>query len=215
MRDRSLNYLIAAVIAILLVVTVPLSAGASSCEEIEQEIAQCAVIVGELERLEYYDQLARSLGLVSVQTEVPLSEDAGAWKVSIKTNPLDDSRTVTLILLAESGTNRRGDPVGLILRCSSNRTDVYIAWQDYLGSEADVTWRVGDEDARTARWSLSTTKEATFYPYDEISFIQQLLTTTRFVAQVTPYNENPITAVFDLTGLTNVIGPLQEACGWE
>ena len=34
MRDRSLNYLIAAAIAILLVVTVPLSAGASSCEEI-------------------------------------------------------------------------------------------------------------------------------------------------------------------------------------
>lgn len=215
MRDRSVNYLIVAAIAILLTGAAALSVVASTCEEIEQEIAQCAVIVGELERLECYDQLARSLGLVSVQTALPPSEYVGAWEVSIKTNPLDDSRTVTLILLAESGTDKWGNPVGLILRCSSNRTDVYIAWQDYLGSEAYVTWRVGDEDARTARWSLSTTKEATFYPYDEISFIQQLLIATRFVAQVTPYNENPITAVFDLTGLTNVIRPLQDACGWQ
>jgi len=203
------------IMAVLLVITVTLSVGASSCEELEQEIAQCADIVGELERLECYDQLARSLGLVSVQTELPPSEDVGAWSVSIKTNPLDDSRTVTLILLAESGTSRWGTPIGLILRCDSNQTDVYIAWSDYLGSEARVTWRVGDEDARAAQWSLSTNKEATFYPYDEISFIQQLLTTTRFVAQVTPYNESPITAVFDLTGLANAIRPLQEACGWE
>jgi len=203
------------IMAVLLVITVTLSVGANSCEELEQEIAQCADIVGELERLECYDQLARSLGLVSVQTELSPSEDVGAWRVSIETNPLDDSRTVTLILLAESGTSRWGTPIGLILRCDSNQTDVYIAWSDYLGSEARVTWRVGDEDARAAQWSLSTNKEATFYPYDEISFIQQLLTTTRFVAQVTPYNESPITAVFDLTGLANAIRPLQEACGWE
>lgn len=90
-----------------------------------------------------------------------------------------------------------------------------MAWSDYLGSEARVTWRVGDEDAEVARWSLSTDNEATFYPYDDISFIKQLLGTDRFVAQVTPYDESPITAVFDLTGLANVIHPLQEACGWE
>ena len=215
MKDRNSIYLIVAAIVVLLIITVALPTGASSCEEIEQEIAQCAGIVGELERLECYDQLARSLGLVSVQTELPPAEDAGTWKVSIKTNPLDDSKTVTLILLAESGTNRWGTPIGLILRCDSHQTDVYVAWSDYLGSEARVTWRVGDEDAKVAKWSLSTDKEATFYPYDEISFIKQLLTTDRFVAQVTPYNESPITAVFDLTGLANAIHPLQEACGWE
>ena len=199
----------------LLAIIVSLSVGASSCEELEQGIAQCAVVVGELERLECYDQLARTFDLVSVQVDVPSSENDGAWNVSIETDPLDDSRKVTLVLLAESGSDQWGNPIGLILRCSSGRTDVYIAWQDYLGSEADVTWRVGDEDARTARWTLSTDKEATFYPYDEIAFIKQLLTVMRLVAQVTPYNESPVTAIFDLTGLSNVIGPLQEACGWE
>ena len=32
------------------------------------------------------------------------------------------------------------------------------------------------------------------------------------VAQVTPYNENPITAVFDLTGVEEVVAQILEAC---
>ena len=119
------------------------------------------------------------------------------------------------MLLAGSGTSAWGSRVVLVLRCKSNKTEAYINWRDYLGSEAHVTWRIGAEDARTGRWVLSTDEKATFYPYDDIAFIRQLLNADRLVAQVTPYSETPVTAVFDLTGLTNVIIPLQEACGWE
>lgn len=102
-------YLVVATIVVLLIITATLPTVASSCEEIEQQIAQCAGIAGELERLECYDQLARSLGLVSVQTELPPAEDAGAWKVSTKTNPLDDSKTATLILLAKKWNKQMGN----------------------------------------------------------------------------------------------------------
>jgi len=203
------------VTAVLLVITAALSVVASTCEELEQEIARCAVIDGDLERLECYDRLAQSLGLDRAQLVPTAVEGTGKWQVSVKTNPLDDTTTVTLVLLADSGTSTWGNRVALVLRCKSNKTEAYINWHDYLGSEARVIWRIGDEDARTAKWGLSTDSEATFYPYDDIAFIRQLLNADRLVAQVTPYAENPVTAVFDLTGLTSAIRPLQDACGWE
>jgi type VI secretion system protein VasI len=215
MRDRSLNYLIAAAIAILLTGAAVLSVVASTCEELEKEIAGCAAIDGDLERLECYDRLAQSLGLDRAQPVPTAVEGNGKWQVSVKTNPLDDTTTVVLGLYAGSGTSARGGRVLLILRCKSNKTEAYISWDDYLGSEARATWRIGAEDARTSKWGLSTDKEATFYPYDAIAFIRQLLNADRLVAQVTPYSEDPVTAVFDLTGLTNAIRPLQNACGWQ
>ena len=203
------------VIAVLLVITAALSVVASTCEELEQEIARCAVIDGDLERLECYDRLAQSLGLDRAQLVPTAVEGTGKWQVSVKTNPLDDTTTVALVLLADSGTSTWSDRVALVLRCKSNKTEAYINWHDYLGSAARVTWRIGAEDARTGKWGLSTDKEATFYPYDAIAFIRQLLAADRLVAQVTPYSEAPVTAVFDLTGLTNAIRPLQDACGWQ
>jgi len=36
-----------------------------------------------------------------------------------------------------------------------------------------------------------------------------------FVAQVTPYNEAPVTAVFDTTGMAGIIEPLADSCNWS
>lgn len=215
MRDRSVNYLIVAAIAVLLAVVAAVSVVASTCEELEKEIAGCATIDGDLERLECYDRLARSLGLDRAQPVPTSVEGNGKWQVSVKTNPLDDTTTVALVLLADSGTSAWGERVALVLRCKSNKTEAYINWNDYLGSEARVTWRIGAEGAKTGKWGLSTDKEATFYPYDDIAFIRQLLAADRLVAQVTPYSAAPVTAVFDLTGLTNAIRSLQDTCGWQ
>jgi TonB family protein len=35
-----------------------------------------------------------------------------------------------------------------------------------------------------------------------------------FLAQVTPYNENPITAIFDTRGMAAALKPLAKTCGW-
>lgn len=214
-RKRSANYPVVAVLTIVLVVMASLSVVASTREDLEKELAACAAIDGDLERLECYDKLAQSLGLDRVQPVPTSVEGTGKWQVSVKTNPLDDTRTVMLALYADSGRSTWGNRVVLVLRCKSKKTEAYINWHDYLGSEAYVIWRIGDADAETAKWSLSTDNEATFYPYDDIAFIKQLLNADRLVAQVTPYDESPVTAIFDLTGLTNAIHPLQEACGWE
>ena len=43
-------------------------------------------------------------------------------------------------------------------------------------------------------------------------FVKQLAVANRFVAQVTPFNENPITAIFDLIGFDVVAPQILEAC---
>ncbi|XPP91702.1 hypothetical protein ACN08N_17410 [Photobacterium leiognathi subsp. mandapamensis] len=36
----------------------------------------------------------------------------------------------------------------------------------------------------------------------------------KLIAQITPYNENPLTAIFDTKGLSNALAPLRETCNW-
>ncbi|WP_157018348.1 type VI secretion system-associated protein TagO [Mesorhizobium xinjiangense] len=47
-----------------------------------------------------------------------------------------------------------------------------------------------------------------------IPVIKQMLGKSRMIVRMTPYNENPFTATFDITGLENEIAPLRDACQW-
>lgn len=179
----------------------------------EKEYAKCAVIEGDLARLECFDNLAKAKNLDGRQAQPTSIAGKGKWQVSVDINPIDDSKTVTLILEADSGKDRWGNAVFLVARCMSNSTDLYIGWNDYLGREADVLTRIGDDKAVTERWSLSTDKKATFHR-KAIPFLKQMLTSPKLVAQVTPYNESPVTAIFNTSGLENAIKPLRETCGW-
>ncbi|MCG6221520.1 type VI secretion protein [Vibrio diabolicus] len=197
--------------------TIPILCVGVSCNALakvdNREIAKCATIKGDLQRLECYDGIARKNGLMREQ-EQPLSTTGnGKWNVRSTINPVDDSKTVTLSLFSDSGQGKWGDRVYLIIRCKSDTTDLYINWNDYLGSEAHVLTRIGSAKASTAYWLLSTDKKATF-KNKPISFIKKMMESNKMVAQVTPYNENPVTAVFDTTGLKSAIAPLRATCHW-
>jgi len=109
-----------------------------------------------------------------------------------------------------------------VLRCQGGDTDAHITWHESLGSEAVVKSRVGSAEVRVAPWSLSTDKEESFYPdglpgphgKNAEEFIVALISADRFVAQATPHDESPVTAVFDVRGLGNAARPLLDACGW-
>lgn len=179
----------------------------------EKEYAKCAVIEGDLSRLECFDNLAKTKKLDGRQVQPTSIEGKGKWEVNVDVNPIDDSKTVTLILNADSGTSKWNRPVFLVARCKSNTTEFYIGWNDYLGREADVLTRVGDNKATTKRWGMSTDSKATFHD-KPIVFLKEMLTANKLVAQVTPYNESPVTAIFDTSGMQNAIKPLRETCNW-
>jgi type VI secretion system protein VasI len=179
----------------------------------DKEYAKCAVIDGDLSRLECFDSLAKNKNLDGRQVQPTSISGKGKWEVTTDINPIDDSKTVTLMLYASSGTNRYKQPVFLVARCKSDETNLYIGWNDYLGREANVLTRVGENKATTTKWSMSTDSKATFHKAP-IPFIKEMLGSNKLIAQITPYNESPVTAIFNTIGLENAIKPLRETCGW-
>lgn len=198
---------------LIFVFTAFLSVGAGAAD-FKKGMASCAIKDGDLGRLECYDQLARAMNLDGPQVVQTSVSGTGKWDIRQSTNPLDDSKTVVLLLDSQGAKSKWGKTVSLIARCQSNSTELYITWNDYLGSNAEVTTRVGAETAKTQRWTLSTDKQASFYPGSPIGFLKSMLGKDRLVAQVTPYNESPVTAVFPTSGLDNAIKPLRETCNW-
>ena len=171
----------------------------------DSDLQQCASISSDSERLACYDALA-GRGTLHSPT------DSGEWDVSRKTNPLDDSVTITATLTASEGRNRRGRAPVLVARCTSSGVDAYIAWDDYLGNDVQpVTLRIGNRPADTDEWSISTDKKATFAPRAD-RFLIKLAAAERLVVQTTPYNESPITATFALNGIDAAVTQMAEGC---
>ena len=176
--------------------------------------AKCSQVKGDLARLECYDTLAKKLNVGKKTSSTPQSVGTGKWEVEVETNPVDDSKTVTAYLAADSGKNRWNRPVVAIARCQSNSTDFFISWGDYLaGDGADVLTRIGSNPATTEEWSLSTNKKATFKE-KPITFLKKMAKEDKLVTQVTPFNQSPVTAIFDIRGLDEALKPLREACNW-
>lgn len=176
-------------------------------------IAKCAMVEEDLTRLECYDQVAKAYPPNDRQAVQVQGGNTGKWVLDNQHNLIDDSATITLTLTADSGGTRFGKPIELVARCASNKTEVRINWRAYLGSQANVTLRIGAGDANTSRWDVSSDRQATYHPAP-VKMLKDMLTADKMVAQVTPFNVNPFTAIFDTSGLNEAIKPLRETCGW-
>lgn len=197
-------------IAVLLLL---LSGSVMAQSDPSQGLLTCSAISDSEERLACYDSLAD-------EAAPPVATSSGNWDVSVDTNPIDDSETVVLSTDSTEGStvSRFGDDFNLILRCRSGELDAYINWSDYLGSDTtQVTYRIGTSEAKTDTWYLSTDSMATFFsvnPPATRAFIEDLAEADngRLIAQVTPYNENPSTAVFNISGLSGLLEQLYQPC---
>lgn len=197
-------------IIIGLILLVPSIASA----DLNSDLNSCSRIDGTLKRVDCYDNAVKKAGIYQDKKEVSVTKGKGKWDVEVKTNPIDDSRTVVSVLQADSGKGKYGDPITMIIRCDSNKTNMYIAWAGYLGSDSIVvTSRIGSNKSQKAYWDLSTDNKATFRR-QPIKLIKSMLGETKFIAQTTPYNESPTTAIFDITGIDNAVAPVRETCSW-
>ena len=183
----------------------------ASIEKLTTRISFCKTIDSSLERLECFDNL--EWDHFEISSTPSLREGAGDWEVSESANPIDDTSTVTAILASENASNYLGEQVSLVLRCKSGQTEAYINWHDYLGSRAVVTDRIDKAPAERLGWQLSTDSQASFRPRARV-FMESLSEATTYLAQVTPYNESPITASFNVQGAKEVVTLISKACSW-
>ena len=127
--------------------------------------------------------------------------------------PLDDTNILYLSIRSYQGIDKGGMPISLGIRCNSNKTEMFISWNYYLGGDVWVTARIGEEKAEKERWNLSSDKRSSF-KLRPISMIKRLIKVDRYIAEVVPYNENPMTSIFNVRGLSEAIKPLRKDCGW-
>ena len=161
---------------------------------------------------------------VLVESEKEVIEiDTGKWMYEKKKDPMNDDVIIYLALKSDTYNARYRDYAALYLRWIDGRTVLYIAWDEYLGSEGTkVFHRLGDQKASSSTWAISTDGRATFYgrygnTYSSkktIAFINKLLEVDTFAAQVEPYGESPVTAVFDVRGLEDAISKYNDILEW-
>lgn len=190
-----------------------LFAAPALAQSLDLMVANCSKIGHSDKRLDCYDRVVdqdrAKRGLAPRHT----SAAGEKWLLRTRVNPLDDTETVTVSLGAKRGASELGVVPRLVFVCESRRTKVYIGWGEFLPQEPDVTTRIGNSRSTSAEWLLSTDERATFHP-NPAGFIRNLLRKDALVAQVSPKEQNRITAVFDVTGLRDALKPLRRECRW-
>lgn len=193
----------------------------------KNEFIKCQSVVDVDTRLTCYDKLLPPKTTESESTEkmVDAAKDdttpvsTGYWQISTESSPIDDSENVSLILLAnDSYQNAYGQQVtpALYIRCKENKTETYIYWDTYLGlDETSMLYRLDKQKPKTKVWDISTNSKSVFYRGNVIDYIKTLSKANNMYAGITPYGDSPISATFDLTGLTAALKPLQKACRWK
>lgn len=136
------------------------------------------------------------------------------WQKIVELHPVDRTKVVQMMIQAENRLPSQTDRAALILSCQQFETEAYIVWRQYLGAyDLDVTWRAGSSEEITDRWTLSTDSEAIFSP-DAVGFIEQVMLYDELLVKSTPFGSEPLTLVFNTTGLAREIDELRQACKW-
>lgn len=78
-----------------------------------------------------------------------------------------------------------------------------------------MLYRLDKQKEVERNWLVSTDTKAVFYKGNDINFIRKLANSNKMYAKITPYNESPVSATFNLNGLSTTLKSLQEACNWK
>jgi type VI secretion system protein VasI len=179
------------------------------CQDLNKEIAACAVIENSVERLAAYDLLAQRIG-VDKPAKVAKSA-AGKWTITSEISPLDDKAILILSLVSEEPVKagyKTGRPE-LFIRYKEGRLECFINYGFFLGTRATlVTTRLDKNEPKTHDWNVSSDHKAIFYPSGVNWFVKSMTSSTSLIVRLTPHGESPVTTSFDISGLSQSIEPI-------
>lgn len=189
---------------------------AYAAENVNQEaLLKCQAEAKSDTRLACYDKLLPpNAGDVSKP-----AVDVGKWQVTTEISPVDDSENVYVGLFANNSIRSQfGETItpGLYIACREKKTALFINWGAYLGlNETTMLSRLDKQKAITKKWNISSDAKSVLYRGDVIEFVKALTKANVMFTQITPFNENPVSATFEVSGLSEALKPLQKACGWK
>lgn len=179
----------------------------------EKEIVKCSTIENQIQRLSCYDEFASEHGQVAISKHTDIA-NKGKWQIGSDVDPLTDKTVLHAQLIAESGKRKYGDEIVLTVRCKNGETEAYINWSSFLGSDdIVVTSRIDKAKAQDLSWTISTDHTASFMPQAVIT-LNNLIGASSYVVNLTPYSDNPITAIFDVSGAGEAFKDIRQACKW-
>lgn len=189
---------------------------------VPEQVAQCQKVIGDAARLGCFDRIVKQGAddkeKTTTSDEIKEPQSTGKWVSSNEISPIDDSRNEYISLAADNqiyGRFGESPTPGLWISCKEKKTELLINWDIFLSTQnTQVLTRLDSKKAITRTWTMSTNSKATYYSGSTISFIKELMQSQKLYAQTTPYGENTVKATFDLSGLSNAIKPLREACKW-
>ena len=182
-----------------------------------QDLEGCAAIQNDLDRLACYD---KALGLTP---EVSTEPSKGNWTVRQEKSEFKDTTDVFLSVSSEE-TVRCGysgdQKITLFARCVENTTALIIATHCHVASGfqgyGSVEYRIDDKPTQKRGFNESTNNRSLglWSGGQSIPVIKSLFGADSLLVRFTPFNENPVTAKFDVRGIEDAISPLRKSCGW-
>jgi len=150
------------------------------------------------------------------------SATTGLWQDNSYTDTLSGKKVISIAIDPTSDTDNEFNATGIVIRCMPphNTVDLQVMWDQKMTTDPsfdtyELDYRIGNNDVQSENWDLSTDNQSLFYPDNVLNFIQQLESSSVFVAQVTPAGMNPISATYDTAGLSIAVLPVLKACGFD
>ena len=174
-------------------------------------VLKCKAITQDLDRLACFDEMVL---ITSNNTQAKTTiKRQGKWEFREKVNASTNVKQISLLLDADFGQSSSGENISMVLRCRADLTDMYIIWGDSLETEkVPVVVKLDNKNIETELWERSKSLKTSFRDRPT-HLLRQMMLHEKAVFQV-KVGQNPITAIFDISGLRKVIRPIRELCNW-
>lgn len=152
------------------------------------------------------------------EVEEPKSDKPAPFfsKISIKTDPLNDSKKYTLLVFADNegsdaiGINKRAT---LIVRCQPSEKALFINTPEYLASHENhrivLRW---DGGSTTNQWWTPASGGGAAFSQAPMTMLATMAKHDKLVLGYTPWNKTQTSAIFDLKKVRKDLGTMQSYC---
>lgn len=210
--------------AVMATTLLSLSAPVAAQDDLAAKARTCSAISDSLARLTCFDkafpasEMTDEVAGADNRDQAPEPAITTAWEVEATKSALDDSPTVTALLMpsSSSGTGVGEGSMALMLRCVENTTSVVLSTTMFMTNDnIQVTVRIDDQQAQTTSWGRSTNYKAVglWNGAKAIPFVREIANASRLVVRI--QERDRLDAEFDLGDVRSVAAQVASACNWD